>query len=193
MDILIQAQEAVRSAERQLKELLEQALREKRYGELGSISPIAEAVASIVSEFTEADHETEEERSPNDALTRVSPKKVTYPYFRRDGDKLVKVGWSKKDRRSYEHRAPKETVFQLAAVLTERVAAGSAFKMEEFVPLRVGKDKELPTYQTYLALAWFRSLGIVGELGKLGYSFKKGALDEKQVEKQWVKLQPASQ
>jgi hypothetical protein len=193
MDILVQAQEAVRSAERQLKALLEQALREKRYGELGSISPIAEAIALIVSGFTEADHVAQESPPPSEVLSRASSKKVTYPYFRRDGDKLVKVGWSKKDRQSYEHRAPRETVFQLAAVLSAQVAPGSAFKMEEFLPLRVGKEKELPTYQTYLALAWFRSLGIVEELGKLGYRFKKGALDEKKVEKLWADLQPASQ
>ena len=33
-----------------------------------------------------------------------------YPRFERERDRLVKVGWSKRDRRSYEHRAPREVV-----------------------------------------------------------------------------------
>src|SRR4051794_31882715 len=38
----------------------------------------------------------------------------TYPKFFRRGDELVKVGWSKKERKEYSHRAPRRAVDAVA-------------------------------------------------------------------------------
>jgi hypothetical protein len=213
MDIELQAKSAIRETSRRLEELLEIALSEKRYRELGAVSSLAQAIAAIVQGFdiegvvashdgskvhasASSDHpSTVEQLDPSskkqksESLSAPNPKiDVVFPQFRVDGDKLVKIGWSKKDKRTYEHRAPRDGVFQLAATLEARVRPGTPFKMEHFVPLQVGKGEELPTYQTYLALAWFRSLGIVEELGKMGYRFDEGALSKRRIQSYWTKL-----
>lgn len=216
MDIELQAKAAIQETARRLEELLEIALREKRYRELGAISPLAQAITTIVKGFEDQSALTENaatrESRDREPTTDLLPKgnvgaavehksesvaaaraktEVAFPQFRIDGDKLVKIGWSKKDKCTYEHRAPRDGVFQLAATLEERVRPGTAFKMEHFIPFRVGKGEELPTYQTYLALAWFRSLGIVEEIGKLGYRFDEGALDKRKIQSYWAKLPKA--
>src|SRR5438132_2134720 len=47
-----------------------------------------------------------------------------YPKFFRRGDELVKVGWSKKDRKEYNHRAPRGAVNAVAAAIRQIGARG---------------------------------------------------------------------
>src|SRR4051812_46307346 len=42
-----------------------------------------------------------------------------YPRFHRRGDELVKIGWSKSDRKEYHHRAPKRALDALVARLKQ--------------------------------------------------------------------------
>ena len=114
--------------------------------------------------------------SPPPAATRKSPdtrrkKKDEYPKFRRDGETLVKIGWSKSDRSTYEHRAPRRVIKVLVAALNRVGDKGTRFTMDSVLPLRDPDEKtDIPDYQVYLALAWLRATKLLTQHGRQGYS-----------------------
>lgn len=103
-----------------------------------------------------------------------APRKGLYPKFYRDGDYLVKVAWSKKERGEYQHKAPRRVAELLAAAIEKRSGNGRQFTSEDIFPLKDAQDGgEVPSYQAYAALAWFRQSGLVQPHGRRGYTVKK--------------------
>ncbi|MFH0907952.1 MAG: hypothetical protein V1929_04250 [bacterium] len=117
------------------------------------------------------------------------PAKGEYPKFLRRGDHLVKIGWSKKEREEYVHKAPRRVVDALAAAIAKRSANGKVFTAEDLFPLKDPQDgSEIPGYQGYVALAWFRSAGLVKQHGRSGYSARNGSHLAGAVATSWEKL-----
>jgi len=105
------------------------------------------------------------------ARYRRSPPKGKYPKFFRQADHLVKVSWSKKERGEYQHKAARRVVDLLAAAIAGRAAKGRRFTSEDIFPLKNPEaGDEVPSYQAYAALAWFKALGFVRPHGRRGYS-----------------------
>jgi hypothetical protein len=103
------------------------------------------------------------------------PAKGEYPRFFRHADNLVKVGWSKKRREEYVHKAPRRVIEALADAVTRRSANGRIFTAEELFPLKDPQDgSEIPGYQAYVALAWFKAAGLVKQQGRSGYTVVNG-------------------
>lgn len=103
--------------------------------------------------------------------SRRTPPKGTYPRFFRQGDYLVKVSWSKKERGEYQHKAARRVVELLAAAIARRAAHGRQFTSEDIFPLKDPETGgEVPSYQAYAALAWFKASGLVRPHGRQGYS-----------------------
>jgi hypothetical protein len=97
--------------------------------------------------------------------------KSAYPRFRRDRSHLVKVGWSKKSRQEYEHRAPFDVVVAVAARFEERTSGGRTVSVDELLPLVAGdRGDPVPSYQIYLAIAWLRSERLLNRIGRKGYA-----------------------
>jgi len=121
----------------------------------------------------------EAERSAG-ADRKRAPRKGQYPRFYRDGDFLVKVSWSKKDRGEYQHKAPRRVAELLAAAIGKRSGNGRLFTSEDLFPLRDPQGGgDVPSYQAYAALAWFRAAGLVRPHGRRGYTVKRdGRLSE---------------
>src|SRR5207249_1622479 len=94
----------------------------------------------------------------------------------------------KKDKREYEHRAPRAVVFRVAELLASSVLPGTPFAMDRLIPLKDSDGVDVPSYQVYLALAWFRSLGSVEQRGKEGYAILDGALDEVSLDQAWKRV-----
>jgi hypothetical protein len=109
-----------------------------------------------------------------------------YPRFEREGDKLVKIGWSKKSREEYEHRAPRDAVVAFAQHLGESVSDGQVFAVEDLMPVRaVNGDDEIPAYQVYLTLKWLQDIGAVEKQGRDGYVLRNRALSEGGLDEYW--------
>lgn len=105
---------------------------------------------------------------------RRSPVKGEYPKFLRRADQLVKIGWSKKERTEYEHRAPRRAIELLADAISRKGNNGKLFTSDDVLPLRDPSDgSEVPGYQGYVALAWFKIAGIINQNGRRGYTAKK--------------------
>jgi hypothetical protein len=92
-----------------------------------------------------------------------------YPKFFRRGDELVKVGWSKNDRKEYNHRAPRVAIDAVAAAVRQIGAKGKLFNGDGLLPLKNLTDgTAIPNYQAYVALAWLKHLGVVEQHGRRG-------------------------
>jgi hypothetical protein len=115
--------------------------------------------------------------------------KEGYPKFVREGDSLVKIGWSKSEDKTYEHKAPRAVLRALIQTLARVGAGGERFTVEPLLPLRdTASGREIPDYQTYLTLAWLRNANLVTQHGRQGYSLPEASILEREAERQWVEL-----
>jgi hypothetical protein len=198
MPDLILAIDLVRTAEYGLRDLMRRALEQQRYRDLGEVAPLADTLADLVRRAESGADAfavvasgrpiTASAPAPR-AVPAKAPSRVNardeYPRFERDGDKLVKIAWSKKDKREYEHRAPHDAVLRVTERLALDVRPGTAFSMDKLMPFKDNEGNDIPSYQAYLALAWFRDLGSVEQRGKDGYAVKDGELSVERVEQAW--------
>ncbi len=118
---------------------------------------------------------------------RRKPAARTYPKFVRLNEDLHKIGWSKKAKKEYEHKAPREVVDLLAERLVEVGTSGELFTTEDIFPLGRHDDSEIPSYQAYLALAWLRALGVLVQHGRQGYTLATTPI-KPLIEAAWAKL-----
>lgn len=176
------ARALVQAAENQIQELIESAVSQRRYADVVVLAPIAEGLLALIRtqsgtgeiEFTNRSATRPQPKSRTDDLGqgvgRLPSETHSYPRFERQNDRLVKIAWSKKDRREYEHRAPADTIFTIARQFERDAKPGAPFLMDQVMPFKNGDGAEIPSYQAYLALAWFRLLGLVETRGKDGYA-----------------------
>jgi hypothetical protein len=124
--------------------------------------------------------------------TKSKAKKADYPRFHRERDELVKIGWSKKQKAEYRHKAPKAVVLLVAQALQQKGAGGERFTFEELLPFRdrdTGAD--VPSYQAYLALAWLRHENLIVQHGRQGYSLAANINLMDALEERWKLLPKA--
>ena len=60
--------------------------------------------------------------------------------------------------------------------------------MELVCPLSTDDHAEIPSYQTYACLAWLRSIGVVKQHGRRGYTVAPREESIRQVEAAWVEM-----
>src|SRR5437762_7977716 len=197
-EILERAMKALSEAEDKLQDLMETAVAQHRYRDLSALAPVADMLLEVI-EIARGHNGSSPSGStitanPNpagrDNMVPVVPalaRSQTYPRFARQGDRLTKFAWSKKDRREYEHRASAEVLFRVAEVFAGHAAIETPFLMDELMPFKMRDGEEIPSYQAYLALAWFRSLGVVESRGKDGYAVTVPDLQSR-VEQAWNDL-----
>ena len=185
--------------EDRLAERLQSALEERIYSDITTIAAVSQRLRELIAEL---DH-GEIGSGGNGAVgapaapTRLRLPAVglkgrrqmnnhAYPKFARDGDRLVKVGWSKKAKAEYEHKASHSTVLAVAETL--RKLEAKEFSMEDLLPISESSGEKIPSYQAYLVLAWLCSLGTVRKEGRGGYVPVKAGLDPASIAAHWDQL-----
>jgi hypothetical protein len=98
-----------------------------------------------------------------------------YPRFFRQGDRVVRVAWSKREKKEYEHKAPAGVLRALTSSIAKKGADGRVFSMEELLPIRDSEGGEVPAYQAYAGLALLRHVGLIEPHGRQGYSTERPA------------------
>ena len=189
------------NAQAELRSLLEQALTQSRYTDVAEIAQIAESLAQLGASSGPASSDIEPPltvraseapapRSSTAAHTnRTGRPSRSFPRFEREGDKLVKIAWSKKERAQYEHKAPRQVVDLLIEAIRSQKGEGAKFEAPDVLPLTDRKSrKEVPSYQSYLALAWLRYEGVVAKHGRDGYSLKPTAATAERLNELWKAL-----
>ncbi len=130
------------------------------------------------------------------AVTTPSPvkgraKKAEYPKFLREGNSLVKLGWSPSEKSEYEHKSPREVLLLLISAVSKVGKNGRRFSMDKILPLiNPADNSRVPDYQAYLCLAWLKVLGFLTQHGRQGYSQTTRAPIEPLIESHWAALPP---
>lgn len=191
--------EAIRKlgdCENELRRLTAEAANEGDYVSVLRITELARVLAAMVSEGGSS--------SPKPVVTtppaplaeeppgrrKLRSKADEYPQFYRRGDELVKVGWSKKDRKEYNHRAARRAIDAVTAAVRQIGAKGRMFTGDKLLPLKDATDgSRIADYQAYVALAWLKHLGIVDQHGrKSGYTLVSDKQIESIVTAAWPEL-----
>lgn len=110
-----------------------------------------------------------------------------YPRFVRRDNRIVKIGWSRTNKREYEHSAPWDAVVAFAAHIRTHTRPGRIFTVDDILPVP-GYDTgdEMPDYQLYLSLAWLRAMGFVSKKGRRGYIAEHAALTDEALSRHWA-------
>lgn len=175
------AMKTLAKCEADLRALVASAAGTGDYDEVMRIASLAKQISAM-----SAGHANVEQRKPTAPSQRPGGK---YPRFLRRGDQLVKVGWSKRDKTEYEHKALGETVAALAALAAEVGKDGRIFQISDLLTMWTKKNSTaISDYQIYLVVAWWRSAGIVDQHGRQGYSLAKADQFAQGVESAWAKL-----
>lgn len=148
----------------------------------GPTGPNSSAAAPIASRPEGAEQPGSDPGRPRGRGGR-SPASRAYPRFVRRGDELVKIGWSRKDRREYQHRAAHGVLAALRQTLLDSSKHRRLFTMEALERVLTVNKLVVPGYQGYVWLAWLRTAGLVKQHGRQGYSLVKPATFEKDVER----------
>lgn len=84
----------------------------------------------------------------------------------------MKIGYSKSDRRTYEHRNSKETLDRLVEVLADLGQGGKLFAIDALVAPAEPRLTGIPSYQIYLCMGFLVRQGIVRRHGRAGYKLE---------------------
>jgi hypothetical protein len=76
----------------------------------------------------------------------------------------------------------------LAHAAAEAGKDGRIFQINRLLPLSQPDGNEIPDYQVYLVIAWWRSAGLLDQHGRQGYSISNPNQLNQAVESAWTKL-----
>jgi hypothetical protein len=129
-------------------------------------------------------------RRKHKARRGVDTRRAKYPKFARHKEDLVKIGWSKKERTEYQHKAPRQVIDALIAQVMLIGSATDLFTTDDIFPLSGNDGSFVPSYQAYLALAWLRAIGFLNQHGRQGYSLA-ATMPKPAIDKEWANLPKA--
>lgn len=209
VNTLQQGVEILRKAEQALRSLLSQAAERAEYDNLLVLTDWARILQGLAQEppITAPSNGNGAARDDQRVkkLVRLAQPKMTpaagpkkaksrreknnYPKFLRDGEHLVKIGWSKREKKPYEHKSPKRVLTLLTDALVASGRNGRRFAMEDVLPLRDPEGGgDIPSYQVYLTLAWLRAEDLITQHGRQGYSLRPDINLHTASEEHWKRL-----
>jgi hypothetical protein len=213
MDALEEAVGVLRTAEQKLRGLIAQAADKAEYDHLSQLAEWAKQINALLGEpaksasgappshtgLVQAGNVNNHPAKGRNGLPSTrslakggkktrgkKKKKPEYPKFIREGETLVKVGWSKREKKPYEHKAPRRVLRAMVRTLVQAGKGGGRFTTDGFFPLKDTADNsDIPDYQAYLVLAWLRDAGQIVQHGRQGYSLPGGTDLTRESERLW--------
>jgi hypothetical protein len=201
MDVTERAQQIIGRAEKELAALAAEALAGLDYASANMLSSLAQRVAGTLRTGVGSKPDSSpaalavtpsasKSMSPVPQSTLRGGKSAggQYPRFKRDDETLIKIGWSKSDRATYEHKSPRSILSRLVARIIEVGSSGDRFTTEQILPLFDDDNAELPSYQAYLCLAWLVVAGLLERHGRQGYTIDVTGDFQSAVDSMWDQL-----
>jgi hypothetical protein len=211
MQALVKALEIVRQAEAQLQQLLLRAAQQGDYETARVLAEWAKPLKQVTQQSDSVDvrdsvalangkarvqaeaypatvhKRTDAGKSPlRHKANRTKAARGEFPKFLRDGEELLKIGWSKREKKVYRHKAPKRVVVLVSESLQQAAQDGERFVMDQILPIRDREtDSDVPSYQAYLSLAWLRKEKLIVQHGRQGYSLRPETDLPNAVEERW--------
>jgi hypothetical protein len=129
-------------------------------------------------------------RKEGRAKTRRSGKaaKDKFPKYTVRNGSLIRIGWSKKHKSEYEHKAPQAAFDATINAMAELAQTGSGPITAERIIERVNTlAGGTPSYQVYVVIGLLRKQGCVEQVGRDGYMIPSDLLQQgSQIWKQLV-------
>ncbi len=196
MAIEARAAAILREAEAGLRKLTTEAASAGDYADIIKVAAWAKAVSDLVKSSTLEPRQRIAPGTHVGRMPQTSRRTSTqpagpkdYPRFFRQGEQLVRVAWSKREKKEYQHRAPYAVVKALAAALAEAGREGRVFSTDQVLPIRDQSDgSEIPNYQAYACIAWLKQTGLLDQHGRQGYSVPRLEKFQNTVESIWRTL-----
>ncbi len=183
----ILALDTLKTAELALRNIISDAIKAGSYEDVPPLTDIARRVAQIAASI-QTDEVVLDKPGPTYPISNraalKSTTKATYPMFVVDGSRLIKIGWSKKERAPYEHKVSKEDVQHICLAISDQASSG-AFRMEDVLPIESPEGGSLPSYQAYLTVAWLRARGLLNKSGNEGYRWISEPMTPDTFESAW--------
>lgn len=192
------AAELLRQTEVEMRRVVSDAATAGDYASVVQVAALARSLREILEPAAEKRKAPATETARRSAARQKAPsprrshatsrRKDGYPRFVRQGDRFVRIAWSKRDKREYEQKAP----FTVLKALTESMAHtgsdGRVFSTDELLPIRDEDGEEVPSYQVYAALGLLKQVGLVDQHGRQGYSIPRLPELKRAVESIWRNL-----
>ncbi len=162
----------LKRCEQDLRAAMQQAAQDGDYDRLLQITRWAQSVAGMANEArVTTGSEVARSVSVASAKKAHSEKrnKGDYPRFARRGDLLIKIGWSKKEKKEYQHKSPVQVAELLCNVLLRIGGKSKILSTDDLFPLREKDGSEAPVSQSYVCLAWLKAEELIIQEGRLGY------------------------
>ncbi len=200
-DTMERGTELLRRLEQDLRVLVREAASTGDYESVMALTFWARSIASLIARrleqatavLAEADDvqlfPANRSRDKKASTARRKPAKGEYPRFLRQANNLVKVGWSRRGKEEYEHKVSEGIVMLIARGIAKAGLNGELTPTEKFLSAVTSEGAaEVPEYQVYVVLAWLRSLGLVTQHGRRGYTISQPNDLTPQVRSFWEQL-----
>jgi hypothetical protein len=197
MAIIDRASNLLRETEAKFRSLVSEAATSGDYASVVQITAWARTLSELLNGSAPA-------RSGNGVSVYHSPQKGSngtkqrsrtsrtlqrdYPQFLRHDDELVRVAWSKRDKKEYRHRAPHDVLKALAKAMLDKGADGRVFSTDQLLPIRDAAGVEIPNYQAYVGISLLKQTGLIDQHGRQGYSIPHPIELKDTIEAVWKKL-----
>jgi hypothetical protein len=182
----------LKKLEKQAKKDLAAAVGSGRFDDVVDLAQFTKELSEIAkrwngSERNEAVRTTQPTAASSTPSSQMSDE---YPTFVREKDDLVKIGWSTRDAKPYEHRVPKTVVNEVVRAVLICGKSGHRFSIEELMK-RIAKSNGrtiVPSYQVYAAISWLKWSGMMLQHGRQGYTVVRPQTFDSSVDTAWQSL-----
>jgi hypothetical protein len=201
MDSVARATDVLVQAEASLRGLVSEAAAAGDYAGVMQIASWASALSELVKPASGGGSDSAHSGGSPSNFRRGTVKKPLrklrgapaksqsgYPRFFRRGDRLVRVSWSKREKKEYQHKAPYTVLQSLVEAMAKVGTDGRVFSTDDFLPLHDAEGAVIPAYQAYVGLSLLKQLGLIDQHGRQGYSIPQITGFRDAVESAWKKL-----
>jgi hypothetical protein len=194
MDTLKQAAGLLQETEAKLRGLLSAAAASGDYATVVRVAAWARTLSELVN-GTSVERRgaatvrgTAPQRKGGAGITASKHAREAYPRFFRQGDQVIRIAWSKREKKEYRHKAPHGALRALAKAMAEKGAEGRVISTDQFLPIRDVGGVEVPNYQAYVGISLLKQTGLIDQHGRQGYSIPRIAEFKDAVESVLKKL-----
>lgn len=186
-------EEVLTKAENELQEVIVEAAKEGDYRGVDAGRAAAVEICNLKARILKPSSKGELKSESNVSRTKkkVATKRHVrgkYPKFEIKNDTLVRIGWSKKERREYTHKVTKRVFYETVEVMGRLAKGGAGPFMAETIIEQVNnaESETIPSYQIYVVIGFLRKLNCIKQIGREGYDIPIDLAQK--VESEWRNL-----
>jgi len=117
---------------------------------------------------------------------KSKPTTSEYPKFAIRDNEIIRIGWSKTDKATYEHRATRKRVECVCDAILRLAKTSNLVSTDELLPvIDPLNGTEVPAYQVYVCLGWLKNKHAIKAVGRQGYDVVNDGQIVREALKHW--------